>query len=155
MAQSIAQLQSVNDNHGFLELMVIEHESFASPIRIVSDTRDWVIGGNTYVALPFGLKLPTQAQQENPRAQIRIDNVGRELTSAIEALPVGASLIATLQVVSRATPTVIDYEFVSQLSGWRLTPTLFTANMGPDDTMRQTAVRMRFDPTNAPGLFQG
>lgn len=155
MAQSIAQLQSVTDNHGFLELLVIEHESFASSVRIVNDTRDWTIGGNTYVALPFGIKLPTQAQQENPRAQIRIDNVGRELTAAIEGLPVGASLIATLQLVSRATPSVVDYEFVAQLSGINITPTMVTANMGPDDTMRQTAVRIRFDPTNAPALFQG
>jgi hypothetical protein len=155
MAQSIAQLQSVTDNHGFLELMVIDHASFASPVRIVNDTRDWVIGGHTYVALPFGVKLPTQAQQENPRAQIRIDNVGRELTAAIEGLPVGASLLATLQLVSRATPTVVDYEFIAQLSGINITPTLVTANMGPDDTMRQTAVRIRFDPTNAPALFQG
>lgn len=155
MAQSIAQLQSVTDNHGFLELMVIDHASFASPVRIVNDTRDWVIGGHTYVALPFGVKLPTQAQQENPRAQIRIDNVGRELTSAIEGLPVGASLLATLQLVSRATPTVVDYEFIAQLSGINITPTLVTANMGPDDTMRQTAVRIRFDPVNAPALFQG
>lgn len=155
MAQSIAQLQQVTDNHGFLELLVIEHESFESPVRIVSDTRDWVIGGETYVALQLGIKLPTQAQQENPRAQLRIGNVGRELTAAIEGLPVGSSLLATMQVVSRATPTVIDYEFVSPLSGLKADPTLFTANMGPDDTMRQTAVRMRFDPTNSPGLFQG
>lgn len=155
MARSIAQLQQVTDNHGFLELMVIDHASFVSPVRIVNDTRDWVIGGHTYVALPFGVKLPTQAQQENPRAQIRIDNVGRELTSAIEGLPVGASLLATLQLVSRATPTVVDYEFIAQLSGINITPTLVTANMGPDDTMRQTAVRIRFDPVNAPALFQG
>lgn len=155
MAQSIAQLQSVTDNHGFLELMVIDHASFASPVRIVNDTRDWTIGGNTYVALPFGIKLPTQAQQETPRAQIRIDNVGRELTAAIEGLPVGASLVATLQLVSRATPTVVDYEFVAQLSGINITPTMVTANMGVDDTMRQTAVRIRFDPVNAPALFQG
>lgn len=155
MAQSIAQLQQVTDNHGFLELMVIDHASFASPVRIVNDTREWVIGGETYVALPFGVKLPTQAQQENPRAQIRIDNVGRELTAAIEGLPVGASLLATLQLVSRATPTVVDYEFIAQLSGINITPTLVTANMGPDDSMRQTAVRIRFDPQNSPALFQG
>lgn len=155
MAQSIAQLQRVTDNHGFLELMVIDHASFTGPVRVVNDTRDWVIGGHTYVALPFTVRLPTQAQQENPRAQIRMDNVGRELTAAIEGLPVGASLIATLQLVSRATPAVVDYEFVAQLSGINITPTLVTANMGPDDTMRQTAVRIRFDPVNAPALFQG
>ena len=155
MAQSIAQLQSITDNHGFLELLVIDHASFTSPVRIVNDTRNWVIGADTYVALPFSIRLPTQAQQENPRAQIRIDNVGRELASAIEGLPVGASLVATLQMVSRATPSVVDYEFVAQLSGINMTPTQVSATMGPDDTMRQTAVRIRFDPVNAPALFQG
>lgn len=155
MAQSIAQLHAVSDPHGFLELMVIDHSSFAAPVRLVNDTRNWTIGGDVYTALPFSVKLPTQAQQENPRAQIRIDNVGRALTAAIEGLPVGAALLATLRVVSRATPTVVDYEFIAQLSGINITPTLVTATMGPDDSMRQSAVRLRFDPVNAPALFPG
>ena len=155
MAASIAQLQQITDNHGFLELLLIDHASFSSPVRIVNDTRDWMIGGVVFVGLPFAVKLPTQAQQETPRAQLRIDNVGRALTAAIEGLPVGASMLATLRMVSRATPTVTDYEFVAQLSGISITPTLVTASMGPDDTMRQSAVRVRFDPANAPGLFAG
>lgn len=155
MAASNAQLQQITDNHGFLELLLIDHASFSSPVRIVNDARDWTIGGVVFVGLPFAVKLPTQAQQETPRAQLRIDNVGRSLTAAIEGLPVGASMLATLRVVSRATPTVTDYEFVAQLSGISITPTLVTASMGPDDTMRQSAVRVRFDPANAPGLFAG
>jgi len=155
MAQSIAQLQQITDTDGYLELLIIDHASFTSPVRVVNDTRDWIIGGQTYTGLPFLVKLPTQVQKENPRAQIRIDNVGRELTAAIESLPVGAALLASLRVVSRATPTLVDYEFISQLSGIQITPTLVTANMGQDDTMRQTTVRVRFDPANAPALFPG
>ena len=57
--------------------------------------------------------------------------------------------------MSRATPTVVDYQFIAQLSGISITPTAVTCTMGADDTMRQTAVRVRFDPQNTPGLFPG
>lgn len=155
MPTSVSQLQQITDNHGFIELMVLDHASFTTLIYLVNDTRDWTIGGQLYVGLPFAVKLPSAVQKENPRAQIRIDNVGRSLTAAIEALPVGAALTATLQMVSRATPTVVDYAFVAQLSGIELTTSMMTASMGPDDTMRQSAVRIRFDPANTPGLFAG
>ena len=154
-ASTRKQLQATSDSHGFIELLQIEHASFAGPVLICNDTRDWVIGGVTYVALPFMCKLPNDARGENPRAQLQIDNVGRALTAVIEALPVGAELLATFKVVSRATPTVVDYQFIAQLSGISITPTAVTCTMGSDDTMRQTAVRVRFDPQNTPGLFPG
>lgn len=154
-ATTRTQLQATADNHGLLELLEIDHASFGSPVRICNDTRDWTIGGSTYVALPFACKLPNQARGENPRAQLQIDNVGRELTAAIEGLPVGAELLATFKLVSRATPSVVDYQFIAQLSGISITPTVVTCTMGSDDTMRQTAVRVRFDPANTPGLFPG
>lgn len=152
---TVKQVQSISDSSGLLELLLIDHASFSSPVRVVNDTRDWVIGSDTFVGLPFSLKLPKQAQKEQPRATLQIDNVGRELTSLIEALPVGASLTTTVRVVSRATPTVTDYEFISQLSGISITPTVMSCVLGPDETMRQSAVRIRFDPVNAPALFAG
>ena len=150
-----ASLQSVSDGHGILELLLIDHASFSSPVRVVNDTRNWVIGNDTFVGFPFRLKMPNQVQKEQPRATLQIDNIGRELTALMEALPVGASLTATIRVVSRATPTVTDYEFISQLSAINITPTVFNCVLGPDETMRQSAVRIRFDPVNAPALFAG
>lgn len=150
-----ASLQSTSDGHGILEMLLIDHVSFSSPVRVVNDTRDWVIGSDTFIGLPFRLKLPSQVQKEQPRATLQIDNVGREITALIEALPVGASLTATIRVASRATPSVTDYEFISQLSGINITPTVMSCVLGPDETMRQSAVRIRFDPVNAPALFAG
>lgn len=148
-------LQSITDNHGILELLLIDHASFASPVRLVNDTRDWTIGADTYIGLPFRLKLPKQTSKENPRAQIQIDNIGREITSLLEGLPVGSSMLATIRIVGRSTPTVVDYEFVSPMSSISVTATVITATIGPDDSMRGAAVRVRYDPTNAPGLFSG
>ena len=152
---SRAQLHATADGHGFLELLLIEHASWTAPVRVVNDTRDWTIAGNTWIGLPFKIKLPSQAQGENPRAQLQVDNVGRELTAALEALPVGSTLLATITVASRATPAVADYSFVAQLSGISVSTTTVSCTMGPDDTLRQSAVRVRYDPANAPGLFAG
>ena len=154
-AATTTALQSISDSQGILEMLEIDHSSFVTPVRIVNDTRNWTIGANEFVGLPFRLKLPSQAQKENPRAQLQIDNVGRELASAIEGLPVGSALTATIRLASRANPAVADYEFVAILSGISMTPTTVSATMGPDDTMRQSAVKVRFDPDNAPGLFAG
>lgn len=150
-----ASLQSVSNNHGILELLLIDHPSFASPVRIVNDTRDWTIGADTYIALPFTLKLPSQVQNENPRASIQIDNVGREISGLLEGLPTTDFLTATLRVVSRATPSVVDFEFIADLSAISVTPVALSASFGLDDTMRRSAVRLRFDPTTAPALFAG
>jgi hypothetical protein len=150
-----AALQSTSDSQGILELLLIDHSSFASPIRVVNDTRDWVIGSDTYVGLPFVLKLPSQAQKENPRATLQVDNVGRALTALLEGLPTGASLTATVRVASRATPAVVDFEFIGQLTAINVTPTVMSCTFGLDDTMRRPAVLVRFDPTNAPALFAG
>lgn len=150
-----ASLQSTSDNQGVLEMLVVDHSSFATPLRMVNDTRDWVIDGVTFIALPFSLKLPSSVQKESPRAQLQLDNVGREMTAMFEALPVGAALVATIRLASRATPSVIDYEFVAQLSGISVTPTMVTCTISDDDTMRQSAVKVRYDPRTAPGLFAG
>lgn len=152
---SVAQLQATTDVHGFLELLIIEHDSWPEPVRIVNDTRAWTIGGHQYVGLQFRVKKPTAAQGETPRAQLQIDNVGRDLGTALESLPPGSTLLATLREVSRATPTVTDSQFIALLGGFNATTEAVTCTMGPDDTLRQSAVRVRFDPATAPGLFPG
>ena len=152
---TVAALQSTSDNQGVLEMLLVDHSSFSAPIRIVNDTRDWLINGVTFVAMPFVLKLPSSVQKEAPRAQLQMDNVGREMTALFESLPIGAALVATIRLASRATPSVVDYEFVAQLSGISVTPTVITCTISDDDAMRQSAVKVRYDPRNAPGLFAG
>jgi hypothetical protein len=154
-AKTRAQLQDVSDQHGLLELLQIEGPSFPSVIRIVNDTRDWDCFGYRFTALPFRIKLPNQVGRELPRAQIRIDNIGREIVPFIESLPLSDSIVMTIRLVSRATPSVIDYEFISPISNIKINQLSLTADMGPDDSMRRAIVQLRFDPTTAPGLFAG
>ncbi|MFN6994405.1 MAG: DUF1833 family protein [Aquincola tertiaricarbonis] len=148
------QLQRVNDPDGLLVLLMLEHPSMETA-RVVNDTRDWVIDGTSWIGLPFRFKLPNSVQGEAPRAQLEIDNVGRALIQDLERLPPGGALQATVYVVSRASPTVVDYMFTAPLSGVSATVATVTGVVGNDDALRAPAVKMRFDPTTAPGLFAG
>lgn len=148
-----AALQRVDDKHGLLQLLTVTGGGISEPIRLVNDTRDLVSQGQTFMAVLFEVVPPKDAAKEIPRAQLRIDNVGRDLGQELEALPPGAELVARLQVVYRGTPNAVDYEFVAPLSGIKANVFSVTASMGPFSLMTRPAVAIRYDPFSAPGLF--
>ena len=148
-----AGAQRVSDPHGFLWLLTISGGGLPEPIRLVNDTRNLVSNGNTFLALPFEVVPPKNTAKEVPRAQLRIDNIGRELLAQLETLPVGAELMGRFQIVYRATPDVIEHDFPSPLGAIRADAFVITASMGQTELMRRPATAIRFDPTTAPGLF--
>lgn len=152
---AIRTLQRTDDPFGLLMLLTITGDGLSDTIRLVSDTRDCTSRGNLHLGLPFAWTLPEEAAGEVGRAQVQIDNVGREITAELERLPPGAELVATLEVVCRATPDVVDMSFTAPMSGVQATPLSITATVGEGDLMRLPAVDVRFDPYTAPGLFAG
>lgn len=149
-----AQLRRVTDSDGLLLLLKLEHPSIATAY-VVNDTRDWVIGGTTYVGLPFRFRLPDQTSGQAPRGAIEIDNVGRALTQVLESLPATGALLGTFSIVSRATPTVVEWSFQAPLSNVSASVASVTAMLGSDDALRAPAVKVRYDPSTSPGLFEG
>lgn len=150
---AITAAHRTSDGQGFLELLTITGGGISEPVRLVNDTRDVTSDSELFIACPFQVVLPKDAAKEVPRAQLRIDNVGREIGQELEALEPGAELVATIQIVYRTTPDVIEYEFTAPLSGIRANVFTISAVMGPTDLMRRPAVNIRFDPFTAPGLF--
>jgi hypothetical protein len=151
-AATRAQLRRVTDNAGMLMLLVITSPGMATA-RVVNDTRDWVISGDTYIGLPFGVKLPQDVRGQPSRATLMLDNVGRDLGAEIEARPPGAVLMATMRAVSRARPTEVDYEFTSALSGVKVTTATISAVLGNEDALQAPAVKVRYDPATTPSVF--
>ena len=152
---TVRALQRVDDTGGMLVLLDIDHPSLSGPVHIVNDTRGLTSRGIDYIALPFAVTLPQDKSKEIPRAQLQVDNVGRELTAELERLPPGAVLTATISIVYRCSPDTVEYAFTSPLSSVRATVQSVSASMGPDDVMRLPAVRVRFDPRTAPAVFPG
>lgn len=146
-------LHRTDDLGGMLALLEISHPSFSATIRVVNDTRDQTALGYTWLGVPFTIKLPNDASREMPRAELRLDNAGRDITSELEKLPPGAAMQGVLRLVHRSQPDVVDYEFASPIGSVRAVMGSVAAPMGPDDLMRRPAVGLRYDPFTAPSIF--
>lgn len=146
-------LQRVNDPQGILWLLTITGGGIVEPVRFVNDTRQIESNGETFLPLPFEVVPPKEAAKEVPRARLRMDNIGREFMAELEALEPGAELLATIQIVYRATPDVIEFEFSAPLGEISTTVFEISAAMGHGELMRRPITDIRFDPSTAPGLF--
>ena len=145
--------QRVTDAVGELLLLEITAPSLPETLRIVNDTQNWTSNGFEYIACPFEFKLPDDVAGQTPRAQIVIDNIGLGMTQDLEVLPPNELVSGVIRLTDRANPNV--YERVYRLPMTLVTAgtAQVTAQMGVDFLMRQQAVRLRFDPHTAPGLF--
>ncbi len=63
--------------------LTISHPRLSVPIRVTDNDVDLVSGGDTYLACPFFLELPSDEEDRPPRARLRIDNVDRNQVRAV------------------------------------------------------------------------
>lgn len=147
------KLQRVTDADGILVMLELSAPSFGATLRLVNDTQDWISNGETYVGFPFRFKLPDDTAGQVPRAQLEIDNVGREMTADLETLQPNEIITATIRIADRATPDAIYQTIPLPITRVSATPSVVTATCGPDYIMRQACVRLRANPFTLPGIF--
>lgn len=136
-----------------LVLLQIDHSALGSPIRVVCDTDDITTAGNLYVAFPFMIAMPDDFDQRLPKASLTIDNVGRELTSWLEASGGGRGATCTIRLVMRAAPDVIEYEIVMDLTNLAIDWQKVSGQLGFEDLLNRPAVQLQIRQDTAPGLF--
>ena len=136
-----------------LYLLEITHPQLAVPVRVVNDNQDLVSNGNTFTAMAFRISLPDDVAQQMPRAQLAIDNVGRELTQWLEASNGGQGAQVRVMQVMRDTPNVIEADYTLDLLNVKQTVFEVTADLGYEDTLGRPALVATYRPENTPGLF--
>jgi len=145
--------QRVTDTTGTLLFLEISAPSFAETLRIVNDTQNWTSNGIEYIGVPFGFKLPDDVAGQTPRAVLTMDNVGRGITDDLESLQPYDLVQAKLMLSDRADPNVIERTYLLPMTSVSVNTKSATAQCGYDAVMRQQAVRVRYNPFTAPGLF--
>ena len=130
----------------------VRHPDLATPIRVVDDVAAREIGGERYAPLRFGARLAQDAEGEAPRAQLVMDNVGRELMQWIEAAGGAAGATArVMQVVEGdAAP---DWEMTLDVHSISADQAQVHAELGFDPLLGRAAVAWRHDPDRTPGIF--
>ena len=135
-----------------LGIVTLRHPSVADPVRLINDPADRVIGGDTYLASRFELRLIDESEGRAPTASIEIANIGRPLFSWIEETQGGVGGTATIGEVLAATDT-IAWEITLDLQAPVVETDRIGWQIGFDPILGRPAVAVRFDPATAPGLF--
>lgn len=109
--------------------------------------------GNQFKACAFDITLPDDVEQQLPRAELAIDNVGRELMQWLEASEGGRGAQVRLMQALRSEPGVIEWEVTLDLTHVRATPARIAGELGFEDLLSMPAVGLTYRPEVAPGLF--
>lgn len=136
----------------FLVLLTIDHPELSNPIRLVNNTEDITSNGNLFTAFPFKIVMPLADPNSQPRASIEVDNIDRQIVTAIRTIT--SSPTVTLQVIMASAPNTIEVEFTdfklqdTSYNGFTVSGTLSMENY-----LLEPYPADQFVPSNFPGIF--
>ena len=134
-----------------LTALEISHPDIVTPVRVVNDAVTQTIGGHTYVALRFEPTLVSDEDGRPPRAELVMDNVGRDLTEWLERAGGGAG--ATVRVMMVLARTLeVEWELTLDVIQVSVDQRV-RVRLGYHPLLDRPATPWRFDPEAAPGLF--
>ncbi|MCB1710936.1 MAG: DUF1833 family protein [Candidatus Riesia sp.] len=137
-----------------LYLLTISNVLFSDPIRLVNDSCDIVSNGETYVSCQFRMILPNETDKQASTASIEIDNISRSVTRFLEQLQAGGhNTQAFIQVITRSTPNIVEYQSLFDMSGIQVTKYKITAQLTYQSVLNKRACKRVYDKRTSPGLF--
>jgi hypothetical protein len=134
-------------------LLEITNPALAQPIRIVNDTLDLTHQGNTFVSFGFDAELPDDTQGKLPRARLRMDNAGEDLTEWLDASRGGVNSQVRFIQVLRSNPDTIEWEVTMDLTNVGVDWIEVSGELGFEDLLNLPAMAQTYRPQTAPGLF--
>ena len=149
-------INSVSSEESLLVCLEITHPSLVNPVRIVNDSVDLEIGSNKYIACSFDVSLPDDFEKQSPRANLKIDNIGKELVSWIERSGGARKTKCRILIVQRSNPSLVEFDTLLELTNINVSLFSISAQLGYDDILSLSAVKQTYRPTgeaNAEGLF--
>lgn len=153
-ADARAELYASESAEVWVTLLVIEHADLAEPIRLCNNNEDVISNGETFIAWGFPPILPTEAEGELPAIEMTLDNVGRELTTALRAIT--SPITVTEYVVRASDPDEIEAgPLVYESRVIRYLDTNVRIELGSESLMTEPFPGDVYTRTTNPGLFEG
>lgn len=136
----------------WLILVTIDHTDLESPIRLVNSRKAVTSNGSLFTPFGFDVVLPDSDGENLPRAQLRLDNISRELYQEIMAIRTAPTV--AFQVCLAETPDSVEYETgIMRLERIVVDEIYLTADIVPLDISREPWPGATFSPSRFPGLF--
>jgi len=145
-------LYSSESGDAFLILLTIDHMSMATPIRVSSDAVDTMSRGNNFISFPFDLTLPDDQDNAAPHARLVIDNIDRQIITAMRSISTAASVL--IEIIRAADTDTVEAQFVD----FKLTDISYDAqkiegNLTIEDFTAEPFPAASFSPSLFPALF--
>ncbi len=147
------KLASISRPEAPILLLEITHVDLTTPVRVINDNADIISNGDTYVALAFRATLPDDLSQGAPRANISIDNVGRDLTQWIESSGGADGSTVRMMQVMRSAPDVIEWEVTMDLTDISMNASEVRGALHFKNLNNTPGIALFYRPENTPGLF--
>jgi len=148
----LRDLFSGETDEAILALVTIEHSSLSEPIRVSSDSVETISNGNTFLPLPFEYTFPSQDDESEIVAKLKIDNVDRQITKAVRNVQ-SAPTVST-QIVRGSDPDVIEAEFPNfKLTNVTYNKYTVEGTLTLESPVSQPFPGDSFTPFNTPGVF--
>lgn len=113
----------------------------------------WQCAGNQFKAVAFQVKKPDDVEQQLPRAELAMSNVGKELVGWLEASGGGRGATCRMMEMLRSDPNTIEWEVTLDLVNIEINPAQVSGSLGFEDLLNKPAVAITYRPDVAPGLF--
>lgn len=136
-----------------LLLLEINHAALPQPVRVIQDNLDLISNGVNYIACQFRCELPDDFEGQMPRAQLSIDNIGRDLMYWIETSGGGSGSTVTFRQVMRSRPDLVEWMITMNLYNVVATFKEVSGDLGFDNLFGRPAIACTYRPDTAPGVF--
>lgn len=161
---ALAAIFGPESQDDLIVLMTITGTGISSPIRLangftgrLSETAEEVVygvesRGDDYIFLPITASLPSDENEQPPRAQLSIADVTRYLTPVIRSITSAPSV--KLELVLRSDPDTVEIEFPGLLmAGINYNKDLVTAELTVESLTLEPFPAHTFTPSGFPGMF--
>lgn len=145
-------VNKLNAEEALLPLLTISHPFLSEPVRLVNDTKDFVLNGETYLAMPYTISRQSDVQGELPKVSLRISNVGKAIMKWIDSS--GGGRDAEIKIsLARRSSQLVEEEISFGIQSVNVTTEVVSFNLIIQDNLSKRAVRWDYNKKWARGLF--
>ena len=135
-----------------LPLLTISHPDLGDDIRVVNNWEDIYSRGMRFVKMPFEVILPDESDDRPPRAQLRIQNVTREIVEHIRTVDTAVSV--KIEIIMASTPDEPEATFSGlQLGQVEADAFFISGDLTVADLTTESYPARNFSPASFPGIF--
>lgn len=139
---------------GSVEIDKLYKAGLTTPVRVVNNNEQTHSAGKLYLPFPFEIKMPDEREDRVTSVTLRIDNVDRQIVTAIRQL--SSAPTVSLSVVLASSPDTIEagpFQFTLRKAVYNAVSV--SALLEYEDVLREPIPGDAFTPQNCPGMFAG